>query len=103
MKEKNMTDRPNFPEWKPWGPSIHCPRWASRLTLVVTAVKIERLQKISVEDEQAEGLDTTAEAFDMVWDHLYGPGSWNANPEVVALTFEVHKKNIDQMGEADGR
>src|SRR5579872_7240504 len=44
----NKPDR----DWS-WSPSIHMPRWASRLTLIVTAVKVERLQEISEEDARA--------------------------------------------------
>lgn len=92
-----------------WCPSIHMPRWASRLTLTVTATKIERLQEISEEEARMEGVEgeisftaqyTTdrhyySRGFAKLWDELHGSGSWDANPEVVALTFTVEKRNID--------
>lgn len=92
-------------------PSIHMPRWASRLTLVVTATKIEKLQKICNADAIAEGCGVSldhptpektrepfpVEAFRRLWSSLHGPASWDANPEVVALTFTVHAVNIDRM------
>ena len=90
-------------------PSIHMPRWASRLTLIVTATKIERLQGISETEAEAEGvrlnLDVTPVktwrgAFCDVWCSLHGIGAWKANPEVVALTFTVHKQNIDTLAKA---
>lgn len=94
-------------------PSIHMPRWASRLTLVVTAAKIERLQDISKTDVIAEGIaerdgcpitDVHAgwhEPFAQLWDSLNGDGAWDANPEVVALTFTVHTTNIDALPKAE--
>lgn len=94
-------------------PSIHMPRWASRLVLSVTAVKIERLQEISEADAIAEGvytgkdgdlgpLDISARAlFADLWRKLHGPDSADANPEVVAITFTVHKCNIDAMPSAE--
>jgi len=102
-----------------WRPSIHMPRWASRTTLVVTETRMERLQDVDVDAAKAEGVWSRAavdrlcdeagldalecnpiEAFAMIWRDLHGPGAWEANPEVVALTFAVHQCNIDQMGEA---
>ena len=88
-----------------WHSSIHMPRWASRLTLVVTATKIERVQEISGSDVEAEGASNCVDDpmwFPCLWDSLHGKGSWDANPEVVALTFEVHHRNIDAMERAGG-
>lgn len=106
-------------------PSMFMPRWASRLTLVVTGVKVERLQDIINEDCIAEGVPVhpnlyvprTGPAIDdfarehglishygaeyrRIWIEVNGPGSWEANPWVVALTFAVHKQNIDAMKDA---
>jgi uncharacterized protein YlaI len=92
-----------------WRTPIHMPRWASRLTLVVTATKIEKLQAISLADVKAEGIETweaenrdkacfhPGASFRALWCDLHGKESWDANPEVVALTFTVHKANIDTL------
>lgn len=89
-----------------WRSPIHMYRWASRLTLVVTETKIERLQEISQVDAEAEGVKcdmsvrTFVDHFQKLWESLHGPDSWQENPEVVALTFEVHKCNIDAVKKA---
>jgi hypothetical protein len=86
------------PWWKGGGtlPCIHMPRWASRLTLVVTATKLEPLQDITEEDARAEGVEDP-EAFERLWSELHGAKSWKGNPEVVALSFDVHKANFERM------
>lgn len=100
-----------FSDRHKWKPSIHMPRWASRLTLVVTATKIEPVQAISEEDARAEGTQQCARrvvgleggceshrcGFQQLWGMLHGAGAWDRNPEVVALTFTVHRQQIDQM------
>jgi hypothetical protein len=86
-----------------WQSPIHMARSSSRLTLIVTAVKIERLQKITHEEAEAEGIKCDMSVrgfrdhFSELWNRLHGPGSWDANPEVFALTFTVHQQNIDRL------
>lgn len=85
-------------------PSIHMPRWASRITLRITDVRVERLQDISEADALAEGSrewaaeqDTpvrdipageTRLIYRQLWESINGKGAWDANPWVWALTFE---------------
>ena len=94
---------------------LHMPRWASRLTLTVTEVRVQRLQDISAKDSIAEGAHcrtceamgqsachgrgcfASIDAYRCLWNSLHGPGAWDANPWVVALTFNVQRGNIDQM------
>jgi len=80
-----------------WRPSIHMPRWASRLTLEITGVRVERLQEISVEDCIAEGMQSRMREHDAacdlrdqyrdLWEQINGPGSWAANPFVWVIEF----------------
>lgn len=83
-----------------WRPSIHMPRWASRILLEVTAIHVERLQDISEEDATAEGVDFAGhspeilrdywpdERFSMLWETINGDGSWNSNPWVWVVEFK---------------
>lgn len=90
---------------------LFMPRWASRLTLEVTDVRIERLRAITEEDAVAEGVerqdgpkdfeqgwlsadrsalfDAARDAFADLWELLNGPGSWAANPWVWRVAFRV--------------
>jgi len=93
--------RADHPEWFcKWRPSIHMPRWASRITLEITAVRIERVQDITEEDAKKEGVlevyrygnfdGHLRDCFHALWDSLnakrgYG---WENNPFVWTITFK---------------
>ena len=104
---------------------IHMPRKFSRLTLVVEDVIVQRVQEISALDARAEGVNHRSPKvrqmslfgaskpereriytrackweFEDLWDSINDARGfgWDANPWVVAVTFETHKCNIDQMG-----
>ncbi len=89
---------PDTGQWRDgikWASPIHMPRWASRITLKVTAVKVEGLQAISKADVIAEGIagldDVVAgwhEPFAELWNSIHGPDAWQANPWVAAYSFE---------------
>lgn len=89
---------PEGGSWSRPKPSIHMPRWASRITLEVTDVRAQRLQDISGDDAQAEGCihhhdpagdgQNVIEQFSYLWTSIHGPGAWEANPWVAAITFE---------------
>lgn len=79
-----------------WRPSIHMPRWASRITLEVESVRVERLQAISEADAIAEGIKPFPSSpskipvmqYQDLWESINGPGSWEANPWVWVITFK---------------
>jgi hypothetical protein len=78
-----------------WCPSIHMPRWASRITLEITGVRVERLNDISDQDALAEGCSTDdmmsgealSDVFGRVWRDIYGADSWFENPWVWCISF----------------
>lgn len=77
-----------------WRPSIHMPRWASRLLLEITSVRVERIRSMSQDDARAEGVIAASGpmeaglAFRELWDSIYGEESWKANPWVWVIEFE---------------
>lgn len=79
--------------------AFHMPRWASRLTLSVTATRVERLQAITEADARAEGVESVAH-FQALWDVLHDPGAWDQNPEVIVIRFRPRLGNIDVLAAA---
>jgi len=126
-KESSMFEKPEFcvyradgkpaPEYYDaddnlqcrWRPSIHMPRWASRITLEITNVGVQRLQSISQNDAAREGLvrlpasgrycinqgdqyfggasHDAREVFSWLWSSIYGEESWESNPWVWVIEF----------------
>ena len=83
-------------------PSIHMPRWASRITLEIASVRVERLNDISEADCIAEGCAgghgaipgyayaaTPFEHYRALWESINGPGSWDMNPWVFVIEFRM--------------
>lgn len=99
----------NKPVSEKWTPSIHMPRWASRILLEITNVRVERLNDISECDARDEGVPPAGSllpdhpgtfltpkgdfamakvAFQRLWESIYGEESWNANPWVWVIEFK---------------
>lgn len=88
-----------YPTDGPWRPSIFMPRWASRLLLEVTDVRVQRVQEISADDCVDEGIDPSSipgvgsddalrSAFTDLWDSINGKRApWASNPWVWCVTF----------------
>ena len=101
-----------------WTPSIHMPRWASRITLEITEIRVQRLQEISEDDAVAEGIERVGGAascnpwknyrvgepgemaihcscpsrsYMTLWNSINGAGSWAANPWVWCVSFKEVK------------
>ncbi|EHE8113918.1 hypothetical protein J0R36_003651 [Salmonella enterica subsp. enterica serovar Adjame] len=82
----------------PWRPAIHMPRWASRITLEITDVRVERLRDLSEEDAKSEGIIPSAGGvlpgweyrinFRDLWMDIYGTDNWEANPWVWVIEFK---------------
>ncbi|KRE02285.1 hypothetical protein ASE63_07965 [Bosea sp. Root381] len=102
-------------------PSMFMPRWASRLTLTVTDVRVQRVHDISEADAWSEGCrqghaddvggffpaeepdpsgigyrgwDNARDWYADLWDAINGKDAWDANPWVAAYTFTVEQRNI---------
>ena len=108
-------DKHKFPWAGKYRPPMFMPRWASRIDLEISGVRVERLQDISEEDAMAEGCDpydvsglTAAElalldaplmdpttpyknGYALLWESLAGPGSWDANPWCWVVEFRKVK------------
>lgn len=113
--------------WQRWGwpgrapegryrHAMHMPRWASRMTLLITSLRVARVQALTTARSVAEGMrcPTCAPmaglplcgengcpaarwAFSDLWATLHGKDDWETNPWVTAIGFDVHRYNIDNM------
>ena len=99
-----------------WRPSIFMPRWACRIVLEITDVRVQRIQDIGDEDILAEGIEEYGRALGwpcsssprLLWGHLWdringkrdgGRYAWDRNPWTWAITFRVLKQDQSPAGE----
>lgn len=82
-------------EASPWKSSMFMPRFASRILLEIVNVRVERLNEISNEDAETEGVDPSEDRavgsvgmFSVLWEQIHGDGTWAANPWVWVITFK---------------
>jgi hypothetical protein len=105
MRPDDVIYRADGESLMPWRSPIHMPRWASRITLTVTDVRVQRVAEIDEYDAKSEGAEAVlvsrgwnldghgfgsvsyVAGFQSLWNSIHGPGAWDANPWVVALTF----------------
>lgn len=91
-----------------WRPSIHMPRWASRITLLIEDITAERIQEISDDDVFSEGIQqvvnegmrgdgTVRGSFMTLWHSIHGTKSWERNDLVYVIQFYVIHENVDLM------
>lgn len=96
--------RSNGAEASPWSSPVTMPRWASRILLEVTQVRVQRVQEITTDDAEAEGalrwwneklnaggglpILHPKEAFARLWNSIHGPDAWDRNDWVRAVTFK---------------
>ena len=98
---------PENGDWTKPKPSIHMPRWASRIDLEITGVRVERLQDVSKQDSFSEGIQSLSDgdyyefgirglcsaqhpirAYQLLWESINGSGSWDKNPWIWVIEFK---------------
>jgi hypothetical protein len=104
ISQEIEVENPPVEKWwntgnKPWKPSIFMPRWASRITLEITGIRVERLQEISEDDAKAEGTKPSIvgaaldhlkyrAGYQSLWERINGKGSWAKNPLCWVISFK---------------
>lgn len=104
-----------------WRSPLHMPRWASRLTLELLDIRVQKLQELSEADAIAEGVerapggngwrnyqspasdrpfDKPVDSYRSLWLTLHGGEAWSQNPVIVAIRFRTHARNVDELIQA---